>query len=363
MAVADRLNRLGAVELAWLSYLPQPPPQDLSPETPDFTPDQGWLDPVEGVGGWESDLWPGGWGELVTVADLEYSYTSDHEDLGEIVHVWGYDSGDYAFHGTSVLGQLVAGDNDYGVLGLVPEAEALVLSPFSMPEEYVLAESILAAAEFLDPGDVLLIEQQAWAGQGYAPVEVDPAVFDAIAAVVAAGIVVVEPAGNGDQDLDSPSWWGWFDRELRDSGAILVGGGASPLSGLEPRSQYPGGGCYGSRVDVQGWYDATVTATNGEAGGAWADLWLPATEDFPEGDGRQGYTQSFGGTSGAGAMVAGVAAAINSVAMALYGEPLSPLEMRALLVSTGTPQPEDDLDRHIGPLPDLRRALRYGVLP
>jgi subtilisin family serine protease len=359
----NRLNRLDVVELAWLAYLPQPPPQDLSPETPDFTPDQGWLNPIEGVDAWESDLWPGGWGGNIAVANLEYSFTPEHEDLGEIFHAWGYDSGDYAFHGTSVLGQLGAGDNGYGVLGLVPDAEILVLSPFSEPEVYVLAESILAAAEILEPGDVLLIEQQAWAGQGYAPVEVDPAVFDAISAVVDAGIIVVEPAGNGDQDLDSPIWGGWFNRGLRDSGAILVGGGASPLSGLEPRSHYPGGGCYGSRVDVQGWYDSTVTTTNGESGGMWADLWLPTTEDFPGGDGRQGYTRSFGGTSGAGAMVAGTAAAINSVALALYGEPLSPLEMRALLVSTGTPQPEEDLDKPIGPLPDLRRALRYGVLP
>jgi hypothetical protein len=193
---------------------------------------------------------------------------------------------------------------------------------------------------------VLLIEQQALAHDSYCPVEIDPAVFDAISLAVAKGIVVVEPTGNGAQDLDDPIWDGWFDREQRDSGAIMVGGGSSPSSGLEPRTWPDSGSCYGSRVDLQGWYDGVATTANDEYGGYYADLF------FPGGDGRQAYTSHFSGTSAAAPMVAGAAALANSVAWENWGEPWDPAELRAALVSTGTPQPAED-DRHLGPQPNL----------
>ena len=37
--------------------------------------------------------------------------------------------------------------------------------------------------------------------------------------------VVVEAAGNGAVELDAPECEGWFDRSVRDSGAIIVGAG------------------------------------------------------------------------------------------------------------------------------------------
>jgi hypothetical protein len=363
-SIAQAFNEMDWVELAYLASVPIPPPGDLAPTTPDFRGEQLWLDPAPGgVGHDEAVHWPGGTGSEVAVADLEYSWDPDHEDLdtaGDIL-AWGWDSGEYRFHGTAVLGQLFAQDNGYGVEGLVPDAEPVVVSPFFGPEQYSVAQAILGAVEILGPGDVLLIEQQAWYLNNYAPVEVEPLVFDAISTAVAAGIVVVEPTGNGFQDLDGPGFEGLFDREVRDSGAILVGGGAPSFDEL-PRSWVPGASSYGERVDVQGWVSSIVTTINGEYGGNYADLFFPATQAHPEGDPRQAYTTQFGGTSGASAMVAGVAAAAQSVALVLHGEALAPEDLRALMVATGSPQPETDPNR-IGPLPDLRRLLRYGLLP
>ena len=50
-------------------------------------------------------------------------------------------------------------------------------------------------------GDVVLIEQQTSAFDGYCPMEYVPSVFDAIQWLVAENINVVEPSANGSQDL------------------------------------------------------------------------------------------------------------------------------------------------------------------
>lgn len=73
-------------------------------------------------------------------------------------------------------------------------------------------------------------------------------------------------------------------------------------------------------------------------------------------DARRYYTHLFNGTSGATPIVASAAIAINGV-RAACGLPLaSPLEMRRVLTSTGSPQSNISTG-HIGPLPDIRAAL------
>lgn len=341
------------VRSVWLAFAPMPPPEDIPPTTADFAPLQTWLDALDGVGLTEAARWPGGRGGNVQIADLEYGWDPEHEDLEATIgaSAWGTDTGQYRFHGNSVLGQLVGGDNGYGIVGAVPEATPLVISPYDDDGVYDLAAAIAGAVELLRPGDILLIEQQSWANGGYCPVSVDPAVRAAIQAAVGAGIVVVEPGGNGGQDLDDPVWEGAF---AEDTGAILVGGGASPYSGLEPRSWYPGGSSYGSAIDLQGWYDSIVTTSGDDFGDYYADLY------YPDADGRQAYTESFGGTSGASPMIAAVAAAAQSVAIELTGAPWTPEELRAAMVATGTPQAGAF---QIGPQPDLRRLLRTYFLP
>jgi hypothetical protein len=344
------------VETAYLAFAPQPPPTDLPPETPDFSELQAYVGPSpDGLGIGEAARWPGGGGARVRVVDVEYGWDPEHEDLGATrdIETSGYESGMYEFHGNSVLGQLFAGDDGYGVTGMIPDAEPIVVFPFGVSDrDYDVADAILRALALLQPGDVILVEQQSWARGNYCPVEVDPGVFDAIALATANGVVVVEPSGNGGQDLDDPAWGGIFDRDVRDSGAILVGGGASPLSPFAPRSWIrSGGSCYGTRVDVQAWYDAIVTTTNGEYDGYYADLF------FADEDPRQAYTASFGGTSGASPMITAIVGILQSVLIEAGEAPLSPGALRALLSGTVMPQPETD-SHAIGGQPDLRVALR-----
>jgi len=350
------------VETAYLAPLPAPPPSDIEPATPDFSDEQGYnLAGPNGLGFDIAHRWPGGTGTNVVIADVEYSFDPSHEEFEDLTILeLGHPYNEYQFHGNGVLGILGAPHNDFGVSGLVPDADFIMMSPFyNNPVwgvEYSVANAIDAAAEHLDAGDILLIEQQGWVGDVFTPVEVTLAEFDAIAHAVARGIVVIEPAGNGACDLDDPIWDGVFDRTERDSGAIMVGGGASPFSSQTPRSYYhPNGSCFGSRVDVQAWYDHTTTASAGDGAPAYTDRF------YPGGDGRQAYTGSFGGTSGAAPMIAAVAAVMNSVALETRGEPWDPLALRAAMVSTGQPQQEEDFE-HIGPQPDLRRLLRvWGV--
>ncbi len=341
------------VEAAFLALAPVAPPDDPAPETPDLTAAQGYTaDAPEGLGWSEQARWPDARGGLVTLADLEYGWNPDHEDLVGIVPEapdWGWQSGYYPCHGTLVLGELAAGDNGFGVTGLVTEADLVLISPYDEERVYNLADAVDGAAALLDAGDVLLIEQQAYAQGSYAPVEVAPDVWDAIALAVAAGVVVVEPGGNGGADLDAALWDGWFDRGSRDSGAILVGGGGPPGSSA-PREWVPGGSSYGSRLDLQGWYQGIATTSYDPDRDPYC-----STPDLFFADADQAYTSRFGGTSGASPMVAAAAVVANSVAWRVRGAPWDPMELRAALAATGTPQEGAPI---IGPQVDLRAFLR-----
>jgi hypothetical protein len=341
----DALNAHAAVELAVPAPRPAPPPADLEPATPDFRYRQGYRAAAPaGIGADGALAIPGATGAGVRIVDVEYQWVLDHEDL-ELGASANIDDtatlldpfpDDVGNHGAAVLGVLGGRANRYGVLGLAPDATLLVAPANTVQYGYNPGRAILLAADALAPGDVILLEQQTWActEQRLGPIEWFPAWFDAIASATARGIVVIEAAGNGALDLDGAGCGGWFDREVRDSGAIVVGEGSRdhrwPLFLTS----------YGSRLDVHGWGEGVATTGYGEL--------------FDPGDLRQRYTRVFNGTSSASALVAGVAAAAQGAALAHGREPLEPEELRELLVSTGTPQGGTV---HIGPLPDLTAAL------
>ena len=343
------------VETVFFPLLPtQPPSSDVPPETPDLFATQGYFGSApDGMGWAEVAAWPGGRGGEVAVADVEYGWNPFHEDLIQSVPEvpdWGWDSGAYPCHGTLVLGMLVGGDNGFGVKGLVPETRVHMISPYDDNEVYNVAAAIDGAAAMLLPGDVILIEQQAYANGRYAPVEVSPDVWDAISLAVAAGLVVVEAGGNGAADLDAPVWDDWFNRDVRDSGAIMVGGGAWPGSGFPERSWLTGGSSFGSRVDLQGWYGGIATTAY--------DPSLDPYCSYPDlffADVDQAYTSGFGGTSGASPMVAAAASVANGVRLATRGVPWDPMDLRAALIETGTPQQGSE---NIGPQVNMREFLR-----
>ncbi|HET7240378.1 MAG TPA: S8 family serine peptidase, partial [Gemmatimonadales bacterium] len=255
------LNALAEVDTAYLAPAPAPPPGFLDAlASPDFTGRQGYLGPApDGLDARFARTQTGGDGAGVKLIDVEYSWVLSHEDLqldgaslGGACNPFCADD-----HGTAVLGMLAGRANAFGVTGAVSAANTKVISPVETGTlSYNLPAAIAAAGAALGPGDVLLIEQQAvgpHGGQLFVPAEWDPAVFDAIRVVTQAGVIVVEAAGNGGENLDGADFQGRFDRSRFDSDAIIVGAGTV----AHARSIFSS---YGSRVDLQGW-GCCVTST------------------------------------------------------------------------------------------------------
>jgi uncharacterized repeat protein (TIGR01451 family) len=209
-------------------------------------------------------------------------------------------------------------------------------------------------------GDVILLEVQLAGANGgctsaspvgCVAVEFEQANYDAIVTATSAGINVVQAAGNGGQDLDSAAYDATFGTRP-DSGSIIVGAGAAdPDAGAAgnctptapPRGRL-NFSTFGSRVDLHGWGECVTSTGYGNLQGS------PDSDDA--------YTGTFGGTSSASPIVTAAVGIVSSVAQE-QGNPLTPSEVRDLLVATGTPQDTSAAARagNIGPLPNLAGAL------
>ncbi|MEA2685534.1 MAG: hypothetical protein QOE93_729 [Actinomycetota bacterium] len=351
-ALIAALNQQSVVEAAYSEPQAAPPPV-----TPDFTGQQGYR--ASAPGGIDANFastLPGGKGQNVVIADIEYSWNINHEDLTKaalpgtpIANGTAADPFSDFNHGTAVLGELVGDENSFGVTGILSGA-TLRLVNASTTGGYQLANAINAATGALTPGDVILIEQQttgpnggcdATSQVGCAPVEWVGAFYDAIVAATSAGIIVIEPAGNGSQDLDSDPYGTInFPSNKPDSGAIVVGAGAAPGCTNPARGRL-GFSNFGARVDVQGWGQCVVTTGYGDLqGGA---------------DPNVHYTNTFGGTSSASPIVAGAAGVLSSIAQQTGGL-LTPAQMRTRLQTNASPQ-QFGLAGNIGPLPNLFLTL------
>lgn len=306
-------------------------------------------------------------GSELSIVDVEQGWILDHEDLvmseQKILAPSDFVSfvpnamlgGTGIDHGTAVLGILAASPNQHGMTGIVPRADIWV-----SPEIYLNAASsvtrdnlivnrfdaIMRAIRHLDHGDILVLELQtrSCGSENYGPAEWDRPVFDLVEIATAEGIVVVAAAGNGGLNLDSSDCKSRFDRQQVDSGAIIVGASYSNNA----RHKLPTSS-FGERVDVHAWGENIATLGYNYGGIS------PVSYDE-----RQSYTDDFGGTSGATAIVAAAAASIQSRVKYCQREALTSQEMRALLVKTGTAQqaaPPLYLNQHIGPQPNVLSAL------
>ncbi|MFW5942217.1 MAG: S8 family serine peptidase [Chloroflexota bacterium] len=198
---------------------------------------------------WEGS---GGAGQGIGICDVEYGWNEDHADLPEVT-LLGPDPDpsnpdSWWEHGTAVLGQLAALDNGWGVTGMAHEAAIYFAAADTEEGGYNLASAISTCADELQAGDVILVEQQI-AGpnatgsgqQGLVAVEWNKAAYDAIVTAVANGIVVVEAAGNGGENLDDDDYSTGngghhpFEPE-NDSGALIVGSANSPYM-ASPRAR------------------------------------------------------------------------------------------------------------------------------
>jgi len=340
-AIVTALNDLPFVEKAYMEARPIPP---ADPSTPDYQPLQGYLLASESHGIDTAAAWaePGGTGTGVSVIDLEGGWNLSHEDLPSGIEVLFGTNAPHD-HGTAVLGILVALDDDHGVTGIVPDATVDVVSVTGA----AYADAIGAAATHLGEGDILILELQVPGPEGSGvcteaeqdgcvPVEWEDAVATAIQDATDSGIIVVEAAANGGNNLDDEDVYGTVFRSSgRNPGAILVGAGGTEAPEPESFSNY------GERVILQGWGEAVLTT--GPASSVYSDL----------GENRQyGY---FNGTSAATPIVAGALAALQGIYRnRSEGRSGTATFLTDILVNTGTAQTGT---HHVGPRPDLGEAI------
>jgi hypothetical protein len=305
-----------------------------------------------------------------------------------------------------MLGIVCGVDNEAGIVGIAPNVSSVyissrVLSP-DVTDQYLetlsYADAILAAADQMPPGGVMLLplqtdgRRESVGGKLYVqhvPVEVEPATFDAIEHATSLEVIVVEAAGNGVAVKENDKWVnpdpndeqiGGVDLDelkdingkyvlnrdkqghFKDSGAIMVG---AALAEAVPRdlprahnradrrynvlfSPSAGTGSnYGSRVDCYAWGQKVFTAATV----------LPGKPPNPPPPERRYRTVP--ATSAASAIIAGAALCVQGVHQEWKGRPLTPEEMRAALSNpdTGTPQ-ATEVPGKIGVMPDLKRVIQ-----
>lgn len=273
----------------------------------------------------------GATGKGVVVADVDWGFMTDHDDLKgafDLAHAHdicadtnNLNDGDPK-HGTGVAGLIAARKNGTGTQGIAYETtiwpiQAACVSNLKIPcdESWGAAENPWAtaiASVTVDGCDscrkVLLLEVQTCCKGSY---EGSLAVSAAIKAAIANNVVVVIAAGNGDRDASCND----FGESIEETGAIVVG--ATSYGDTNPRNLSSN---FGDRILVS-------------APGAESQDLTTTTKDWKcvasQGD-LAAYTPKFGGTSGAAAKVAAV------VALMLEKNPsLSPGAVGKILKDTG----------------------------
>ncbi len=284
--------------------------------------------------------WERGWGgQEVTVVDIERSWWLGHPDL-PVENISPHNPsvvGQGDNHGTHTLGVLCARDNEEGSIGIAPNVGVLLQAYGEESTESSLWDSLpLAALRLFDSlGQIVLIEAQTIGGL---PIEVDPTLHSMIQLLVGLDITVIEAAGNGpniqkpygtDTGLDLNQ-----ELTLGPSGAIMVGAGRTDVE-LGQHQRYLHSN-YGSRVDCYAWGEQVISCGRSAAS-------------------EPVYNQTFTSTSAAAAIIAGVAAVVQSWAIRTQGGPLDPTALRARLVNSGTGSPDQ-----IGVMPNLAAIIPSG---
>jgi subtilisin family serine protease len=370
--IARRLKRHEAVWDAYVAPIPEPPIYFRPPDVADaggpfnLEPTQGYLySAPDGIGACEVWDQKGARGEEITICDIEGGWNLTHQDLPSGIKVLGgtpLTQPEWFNHGTAVLGEMVSVSNAVGTVGIAHRAKVVVQGAFT-GTVFNAAQAIDNASSKLKPGDVILIElhSELHPGQGdFVAEQFFSETLTAIQAAVNKGIVVVEAAGNGNQDFDAAKF---KDTGLQnDCGAIVVGAGVPPSNRVDfngfgakfpsytslgaPRSRIFFSN-YGKIVTVQGWGWHVSSTGYGDAGGATAN---------------EQYTFRFSGTSSASPIVTAAVACLQGAARQLRGSVLTPAQVRKTLIDTGTPQAanpgEPVSQNHIGPQPNLMAAIK-----
>ena len=396
--LAESLNQLDVVEAAYVKPPGEPPMateeeievlNDMQPKaeeppvaTPDFTPHQIYLNAAPaGIDARHAWTLSGGRGAGVKIIDCEWGWHFTHEDLlqnqmGVVIGTsLSYSSDPTADtnankavnHGTAVLGVISGDRNAFGITGICPDA---IVGAARFGNS---AQTVRQAADKLLRGDIILLEihrpgprnnyQSRLDQRGYIAIEWWPDDFDAIRYAISKGIIVVEAAGNGAENLDDAlyntrpagfpaSWRNPFNPANPSSSAVVVGAGAPP-PGTHGRNHGPdrsrlGFSNYGARIDCQGWgREVTTTGYGDLQGGSSIHT-------------NEWYTDRFSGTSSASPIVVGALGCVQGILRAQGGTLLTPAKAISLLRSNGSPQqdaPGRPRTQRIGNRPNLRQLI------
>lgn len=275
-------------------------------------------------------------------------------------------------HGTNVLGVIAAADNGFGITGMAHGAQTYFYPSVSVEEGYRGQTAVLKALEELDGGDIICLPWGLAAGapsvQQFQPLTADAAFAQILALATGLGIMPVLSAGNSGGEIEGTG----IAPDVTIVGACTPGnlvegtlaGGArlaeidaligceanlnsvvvEPARVLSSNFTAEDPQTADQIVHVMGWgRDVMTTGSSvfpniSVAPDAEVRLWI-GTNGAPPSNGPgnlqvnrlREYTQNFGGTSAAAAMIAAVAANIQGAAKQFYGLPLAPAQVRNLM--------------------------------
>ena len=275
-------------------------------------------------------------GHGVTIADIDWGFDRNHQDLIYRIELARSMFGNPAIvshgnmrgHGTGVLGLAGAAVNNNGMAGIAYDSTLWAIqagSNYVIDERYWVAAINFVRSTPAHGRKVIILEVQT---RGASSIEAVPSIREEIVAAINDGIVVCVPAGNGNATGVAGS-----DDEgalIEETGSILVG-----ATKFHPHKNQRSESNGGDRIVVYAPGDADSDLTCGS----------PPNR----------YRLRFGGTSGATAKVAGVVAL-----MLEKNDQLTPAEVRSILQQSQK-QVVDRLDRRVGVLVDAHQAVRDAI--
>jgi len=272
-------------------------------------------------------------GHAATWSDLRSSTSPSYASAGYLLS--------WRDHGLADLGTIKArpGNARYG-RGIAPSATVLLYSTWSptAPREVDLYNTLLRVLLSVQPGDIVLIEEQLRDVTNTldCPIECDPLLAYFLDAIQADALVV-EAAGNSGVDVSTlrVPYCG-STTALSGSCQALMVAGANVASHTRDA-----GSNFGARVDAFAWGNCvyqTLIRWNTALGAIFDDA-----------------DCTRGGTSPATAIIAGAAAALQGVYLAHHGAPANPAQLRSALLANATPP--EATSEPIGHMPNLKEAV------